>query len=79
MAKRSEPQIAIVALEGISNILGSGESLSKAQKCENFYVKMLEEAGGLAVLRALSSDLNSEIASKAINILNQFFQGSRGL
>ena len=60
-----------VALEGLKNILASGERLKDmpGSTNQNVYGVMLEEAGGLDLLENLQNHNVDEIANKALEIL----------
>lgn len=67
-----------VALEGLKNILTAGERLKEmpGSTNQNAYGIMLEEAGGLDLLENLQNHTSEDIANKAIDILQSFFEAA---
>jgi importin subunit alpha-6/7 len=67
-----------VALEGLKNILSAGERLKEmpGSSSQNPYGLMLEEAGGLDLLENLQNHTTEDIAAKAVDILQSFFEAA---
>ena len=67
-----------MALEGLKNILAAGERLKDmpGSTNQNAYGIMLEEAGGLDLLENLQNHTSEEIAAKAVEILQTFFEAA---
>ena len=67
-----------VALEGLKNILGAGEKLKDMPGSDNTnaYGVLLEEAGGLDLLENLQNHTMEEIANKAVEVLQTYFEAA---
>ena len=67
-----------VALEGLKNILTAGERLKDmpGSSNQNQYGLLLEEAGGLDLLENLQNHTTEDIANKAVDILQSFFEAA---
>mmetsp|Transcript_19747 Transcript_19747/g.50133 ORF Transcript_19747/g.50133 Transcript_19747/m.50133 type:complete len:532 (+) Transcript_19747:94-1689(+) len=64
-----------VALEGTQNILKVGASLADKQGTHNRYAAIVENAGGLDTIEELQNHDNEDIYSKAIHIIEEYFDG----
>ncbi|EME31274.1 Importin subunit alpha-1b [Galdieria sulphuraria] len=67
-------RIIIVALEGLENILRVGERLAVGGL--NQYALFVEEAEGVDKIESLQTHINEEIYSKALKILETYFNGA---
>jgi len=72
MLSASEPKIVTVALEGLENILRAGARIDGPI---NPYAQMVFDADGVSKLEAMHSHRNNEIYSRAMSIINEFFDG----
>ncbi|KAL0075428.1 hypothetical protein J3Q64DRAFT_1841451, partial [Phycomyces blakesleeanus] len=67
-------KITQVALDGLDNILRSGE-IEKANMADgiNPYALLVEEAGGIEIIHDLQAHENQEIYKKTYNIIDKYF------
>jgi len=72
MLSASEPKIVTVALEGLENILRAGARIDAPV---NPYAQLVVEADGVTKLEGMHSHRNNEIYSRAMSIINEFFEG----
>eukprot|EP01125_Pyxidicula_operculata_P002972 TRINITY_DN129_c0_g1_i1.p1 TRINITY_DN129_c0_g1~~TRINITY_DN129_c0_g1_i1.p1 ORF type:complete len:518 (-),score=165.53 TRINITY_DN129_c0_g1_i1:226-1779(-) len=63
-----DPRIVLVALEGLENVLRSGETFDI-----NPYVGIIEDCNGLDKIENLQNHSNNEIYEKVISILEEYF------
>ena len=68
----TDVRIIKVILEGLENILETGEQLKLAYG-KNLYVAPIEQAGGLEKIENLQQHPNDEIYESAVKILERFF------
>jgi len=69
----ADARIITVALEGLENILKTGEKDSKASGGVNEYAEAIEEAEGLDKIELLQNHQNNDIYEKAVKILETYF------
>jgi hypothetical protein len=72
--KMQEARVLAVALEGLENILKSGEEHFKRLRQENKFALQLENDGGLEHIEKLQTHANHQIYQRALKILLSFFQ-----
>jgi len=75
MLSAAEPKIVTVALEGLENILRAGARIHAEI---NPYAVMVFEADGVTKLENMNTHRNNEIYSRAMAIINEFFEGEDG-
>jgi importin subunit alpha-1 len=68
-------KVVNVALEGLDNILASGQRLAEAGDGINQYADFVEEADGLDKLENLQTHKDVEVYEKALKILEEYFAG----
>lgn len=68
-----DAKVVNVALEGIENILKSGQYLAAERDGINPYLEYVEEADGVDYLEDLQDHQNSEIYDKAVHIIERYF------
>ncbi len=72
---KDDPRITLVVLEGLRMILTVGEDDCRADGSnDNQIVTFMESCGGATALERLFSSPNSEVAQKAIEIAQEFFE-----
>jgi len=71
----SDARIITVALEGLENILKTGEKDAKASGGINQFATLIEEADGLDKIETLQNHQNNDIYEKAVKILELYFGG----
>jgi importin subunit alpha-6/7 len=69
----SDPKIVTIALEGLENILKTGEDDSRASGTQNQMAVYVSEADGLNKIEDLQQHSNNEIYEKCIKILETYF------
>jgi len=69
----TDARIILVALEGLENLLKTGEKESK-ENGTNEYTLAIEEAKGVEKIELLQNHPNNEIYEKAVSILETYFQ-----
>lgn len=72
--KMTEPRVLAVALEGLDNILKSGEEHFKRSGQENRFCVVLENEGGIELIEALQMHPNHQIYQRALKLLENYFQ-----
>lgn len=70
----ADVKIINVALEGLENILKTGEADAKNHDNENQHARFVKEAGGVDKLENLQRHDDHEIYEKAIKILETYFE-----
>eukprot|EP00771_Trimastix_marina_P001518 gnl/Trimastix_PCT/2599.p1 GENE.gnl/Trimastix_PCT/2599~~gnl/Trimastix_PCT/2599.p1 ORF type:complete len:593 (+),score=183.00 gnl/Trimastix_PCT/2599:62-1840(+) len=68
-----DPNIIIVALEALENILKVGQREAATHGTANLYPDEIEECGGIERIEALQRHQNHDIYAKANGIIEQFF------
>ena len=76
--KMSEARVLAVSLEGIDNILKSGQENFKKHGVENRFSVVLENEGGLDLLEGLQMHSNHQSYQRAVKILESYFQEEDG-
>ncbi|GAX23410.1 hypothetical protein FisN_15Lh131 [Fistulifera solaris] len=69
----SDPKIVTIALEGLENILKTGEEESRQTGSPNMMVALISEAEGLTKIEELQQHSNNDIYEKSIKILETYF------
>lgn len=69
-----EARILAVALEGLENILRSGQEYSVKLGKENKFTLVLENEGGIELIEQLQMHPNHQIYNRALKILEEFYQ-----
>lgn len=72
--KMNEARVLAVALEGLDNILRSGQDHFSKQGAENRFALQLENDGGLEMIEELQMHPNHQIYQRALKILENYFQ-----
>lgn len=67
-----------VSLEGLKNVLEAGDRLKEmpGAASANPFGLLLEEAGGLDLLENLQNHTSEEVAAKAVEILQAYFEAA---
>jgi len=83
----ADGKLAMVALEGIENVLKAGAGhaggvpngvAAGAEKAINEYANWVDEVGGLDALEKLQSHDDEKVYKKAVQILETFFEVDEG-
>jgi len=76
MLQSKDPKIVLVILEAIDNILkvGKADAISNPDYITNEYAVIFDQAGGIDYLECLQSHENTDIYTKSIYILQEYFQ-----
>ena len=69
-----EARILAVALEGLDNILKSGQEHYLQHGEENKFALVLENEGGLELLEMLQLHPNHQIYNRSLKLLENYFQ-----
>jgi importin subunit alpha-1 len=69
----NDPRLVTVALEGIENVLKSGEYEAPQNGGTNPYTAFVDEAEGLTKLEMLQTHNNEDVYKKAVHILETYF------
>jgi importin subunit alpha-1 len=69
----NDPKIVTIALEGLENILKTGEEEAKATGTQNQMAVFVSEAEGLNKIEDLQQHSNNDIYEKCIKILETYF------
>lgn len=69
-----EARILAVALEGLENILRSGQEHFVKLGQENKFALVLENDGGLELIEQLQMHPNHQIYNRALKILEEYYQ-----
>lgn len=69
----SDPKIVTIALEGLENILKTGDEESRATGGSNQMAVFVSEAEGLSKIEELQQHSNNDIYEKCIKILETYF------
>lgn len=69
----ADARLVTVALEGLENILKSGEQEANTMGAQNQYTTFVDEAEGLDKLENLQNHSNEDVYKKAVQILERFF------
>lgn len=69
-----EARILAVALEGLENILRSGQEHYIKLGSENKFALVLENEGGLELIEQLQMHPNHQIYNRALKILEEYYQ-----
>ncbi len=72
--KMQEARILAVALEGLENILRSGQEYCVKHGQENRFALVLENEGGIELIEQLQMHPNHQIYNRALKILEEFYQ-----
>ncbi|CAH9055074.1 unnamed protein product [Cuscuta europaea] len=68
-----DPRIVTVCLEGLENILKTGEGEKAENDGINYYSQLIDDAEGLEKIENLQSHDNTEIYEKAVKILETYW------
>ena len=69
----SDPKIVTIALEGLENILKTGDEESRQTGNPNQMVMLISEAEGLSKIEELQQHSNNDIYEKSIKMLETYF------
>jgi importin subunit alpha-6/7 len=72
--KMNETRVLAVALEGLDNILRSGQEHFTKHSQENRFSLILENEGGIDLIEQLQMHPNHQIYQRALKILDAYFQ-----
>eukprot|EP00294_Goniomonas_avonlea_P003313 CAMPEP_0114560658 /NCGR_PEP_ID=MMETSP0114-20121206/11575_1 /TAXON_ID=31324 /ORGANISM="Goniomonas sp, Strain m" /LENGTH=478 /DNA_ID=CAMNT_0001746215 /DNA_START=9 /DNA_END=1445 /DNA_ORIENTATION=+ len=74
LLKSSDARCVLVALEGLENILRVSKQSHEGKEGPSPVAEMIEEYGGLDQLESLQAHDNQEIYSKAVGLIEHFFE-----
>eukprot|EP01062_Namystynia_karyoxenos_P007857 TRINITY_DN1277_c0_g1_i5.p2 TRINITY_DN1277_c0_g1~~TRINITY_DN1277_c0_g1_i5.p2 ORF type:complete len:538 (+),score=207.14 TRINITY_DN1277_c0_g1_i5:95-1708(+) len=68
-----DPEIVILALEVIEDVLQAGESTAAWYPCNNAYKESIEALGGVEKIEQLQHHASDKVSCKAVSLLEDFF------
>jgi len=69
-----DPSLVSSIMDALESVLKKGAAYAEAEGGENCYCNIIEECGGLNKLEELQDDENEEVYSKAVRILEWYFE-----
>eukprot|EP01059_Diplonema_ambulator_P033175 TRINITY_DN6816_c0_g1_i1.p2 TRINITY_DN6816_c0_g1~~TRINITY_DN6816_c0_g1_i1.p2 ORF type:complete len:515 (+),score=190.37 TRINITY_DN6816_c0_g1_i1:56-1600(+) len=74
----TDARLLTVVLEGIDNILASGETIVKTHGGTNEYKNILRDCGGIDAIENLQAFHNQDVYTKAVAIIESYFEFEEG-